>query len=413
MSKKIILGLTIIFLAASISFSQEHKESDLITIEIPVRVFDGNQFVDNLTMDDFEIYENGVLQNPKALYLTEKAQIIRKDIKQEIKPDLGRQFCFLFQMTEYSPRIREGMSYFFNNIFRPEDRILLVTPLKQYNLSPKAIDIKSREDLVKDITKVIRKDTQFGSTEYNSAIIDLKRIVSTLSSMSGGQQSTYQTSIDTTSADSSGPSDLIHLLPNYRETLEKLETMRIVDERNFISFASHLKTLPGQKIVFLFYQREFRPELNSSTMNRLVSNNQSNPGILNQLQDLFQVYYREVNINIDRLKKIFADSSAMMNLMFFNKNPEDVPGVVMREQSEDLYEIFSELAQSTGGIVTSAQNPDAALKDASNVADKCYLLYYSPNQSTSDDQFKNIELKIKDKNYKVFHREGYFQVQAK
>ena len=85
----------------------------------------------------------------------------------------------------------------------------------------------------------------------------------------------------------------------------------------------------------------------------------------------------------------------------------------MREQSEDLYEIFSELAQSTGGIVTSAQNPDAALKSASRIADKCYLLYYSPTHDTADNQFKNIEVKIKDKNYKVFHREGYSQAKSK
>ncbi len=413
MSKKILVCFAAVFLAVNISLTQENQKDSGVNIEIPVRVFDGNQFVDNLSIDDFEIYENGVLQNTKALYLTEKAQVIRQDRKQQIKPELGRQFCFLFQMTEYSPRIKEGMNYFFINIFRSGDSIILVTPLKQYTLSPKATKIKSREDLVQDITKVIRKDTQFGSSEYNSAIIDLKRIVSTLSSMSGGQQSTYQTSIDTSSADSMGPSDLVHLLPNYRETLEKLESLRIVDERNFLSFAAHLKSLPGQKIVFLFYQREYRPELNSTTMNRLISNNQDNQGVLNQLQDLFQVYHRDMDINIDRMKKVFADSSLMLNLMFFDKSPQEISGVVMREQSEDLYEIFSELAQSTGGIVTSAQNPDAALKSASRIADKCYLLYYSPTHDTADDQFKNIEVIIKDKNYKVFHREGYFQSKSK
>jgi len=413
MSKKILMCFASVFLAANIFFAQENHKVSVVNIEIPVRVFEGNQFVDTLTMDDFEIYENGVLQKPSALYLTEKAQIIRQDLKHQIQPELGRQFCFLFQMTEYSPRIREGMDYFFNNIFRPGDSILLVTPLKQYTLSPKALEIKSREDLVQDITKVIRKDTQFGSSEYNSAIIDLKRIVSTVSSMTGGQQTMYQTSIDTSSADSMGPDDLIHLLPNYRETLEKLESMRIVDEENFLAFASHLKSLSGQKIVFLFYQREFRPELNPSTMNRLISNNQANVALLNQLQDLFQVYHRDLNINIDRMKQVFADSSLMLNLMFFNKSPEDIPGVVMREQSEDLYRIFSELAQSTGGIVNTAQNPASALKTASDIADKCYLLYYSPTHDLADDQFKNIEVEVKGNNYKVFYREGYFQVQSK
>jgi len=411
MSKKILVFFAAFLLAVSISLTQENQKDAVVNIEIPVRVFDGNQFVDHLTIDDFEIYENGIRQETKALYLTEKAQIVRQDEKQQIKPDLRRQFYFLFQMTEYTPRISEGMTYLFNNIFRAGDSVTLVTPLKQYSLSPKAMEIKSPEDLVQDIIQVIRKDTQIGSSEYNSALIDLRRIVSSISASSGGQQTMYQTSIDTSSSDSM-TSPLDQLIPNYRETLEKLETMRIVDEERFISFASQLKSLPGQKIVFLFYQREFRPELDSATMNRLISNNQDNPALLGQIQDLFQVYYRDVKINVNRMRQIFADSSLMVNLMFFNKTPEDIPGVVMREQSEDLYQIFSELSKSTGGTVTTAQNPALALINTLDTIDKYYLLYYSPSYDTADNQFKNITIKVKNADYRILHREGYFQTQT-
>jgi hypothetical protein len=411
MSKKILVFFAAFLLAVGISLTQENQKDAVVNIEIPVRVFDGNQFVDHLTMDDFEIYENGILQKTKALYLTEKAQIVRQDEKQQIKPDLRRHFCFLFQMTEYTPRISEGMTYLFNNIFRAGDSVTLITPLKQYSLSPKAIEIKSPDDLVQDIIQVIRKDTQIGSSEYNSALIDLRRIVSSISASSGGQQTMYQTSIDTSTSDSM-TSPLDQLIPNYRETLEKLETMRIVDEKRFISFASQLKSLPGQKIVFLFYQREFRPELDSATMNRLISNNQDNPALLGQIQDLFQVYYRDVKINVNRMRQIFADSSLMMNLMFFNKTPEDIPGVVMREQSEDLYQIFSQLSKSTGGTVTTAQNPAAALINTLDTVDKCYLLYYSPSFDTEVNQFKNIAIKVKNTNYRILHKDGYFQTQT-
>ncbi|MBD3413504.1 MAG: VWA domain-containing protein [Candidatus Aminicenantes bacterium] len=411
MLKRVFGCLVIVFFAAGILFNQETKQPASVKIEIPVRVFDGSRFVDDLSLDNFELYENGVKQNISALYLTEKTKVIRRDIKKQVQPTLNRQFCFLFQMTEYNPRINEGMAYFFNNIFRSGDSVILLTPVKQYSLSPKAMEIKSKEDLVKDIIQVVRKDTQMGSSEYNSALVDLRRIVSSISASTGGQQTMYQTSIDTTT--DSNVSPLEQLIPNYRETLEKLETMRIVDEKSFMAFASHLKSLPGQKIVFLFYQREFRPELDSTTMNRLVSNNQDNPALLGQLQDLFQVYYRDVDINIDRMKQVFADSSVMLNLLFFNKTPQNIPGVYMREQSEDLYQIFTELSQSTGGIVNSSQNPDAALKNASDIADQCYLLYYTPTHFIADNQFKNIEVKIKDQNYRVLHREGYFQYKSK
>ncbi len=409
MVKKIFGCLIVILITTGFSLTQEPVG---INIKIPVRVFDGNQFVDNLTIDDFEIYENDIRRNINALVLTEKAQIVRQDLKQQVKPNLSRHFCFLFQITDYNPRISEGMTYFFDNIFQPGDSIMLITPLKQYSLSSKALEIKSREDLVKDIINVIRRDTLSGSAEYNSAITDLRRIVSSISSASGGQQTVYQTSIDTTQS-TSYTNPLDQLLPNYRETLEKLENMRIVNEESFLSFASHFKSLPGQRIAFLFYQREFRPELDSTTMNRLISNNQDNQALLNQIQDLFQVYYRDVNMNVDRMKQVFADASVMINLLFFNKTPEQIPGVYMREQSEDLYQIFSELAQSTGGIVNSAQNPAAALKQVSDTADKCYILYYSSPMSDIQSRFKNVKVVVKGAKYRVLHRQGYFQLEIK
>ncbi len=51
----LVLGLTL--------FAQEIQEKAVaINIEVPVRVFKGKTFIDNLTIDDFEIYEDGILQ---------------------------------------------------------------------------------------------------------------------------------------------------------------------------------------------------------------------------------------------------------------------------------------------------------------------------------------------------------------
>ena len=50
-----MLGLTV--------FAQEIQHDAIaINIEVPVRVFKGKTFIDNLSIDDFEIYEEGVLQ---------------------------------------------------------------------------------------------------------------------------------------------------------------------------------------------------------------------------------------------------------------------------------------------------------------------------------------------------------------
>ena len=56
------------------STQQIQEQSVVINVEIPTRVFDGNTFVDNLTIDDFEIYEDGKLQKLDAIYLIKKKE---------------------------------------------------------------------------------------------------------------------------------------------------------------------------------------------------------------------------------------------------------------------------------------------------------------------------------------------------
>jgi len=55
----LVLGLTL--------FAQEiQQEAVAINVEVPTRVFKGKTFIDNLTIDDFEIYEDGILQKTEA-----------------------------------------------------------------------------------------------------------------------------------------------------------------------------------------------------------------------------------------------------------------------------------------------------------------------------------------------------------
>ncbi len=73
--KGTLTGLGISALAVII-FAQQIKEQALvINIEVPVRIYKGNRFIDNLTIDDFEVYEDGNLQKIEAVYLAREGQI--------------------------------------------------------------------------------------------------------------------------------------------------------------------------------------------------------------------------------------------------------------------------------------------------------------------------------------------------
>jgi len=401
--KKIIFLLVFLVMTVNLFPQAEQYKITITNIIVPVTVLDGDRFVDNLTIDDFELYEDGKLQKIQALYLTNKAKIIRTEATQDFMPLLSRNFYLFFQALEYNPKISEAIDYFFSNVMLPGDTLSVVTPAKNYSLSSKALQSKSKEVLAKELNGIIRKDIKIGASNYNSLLRDLKRLVRGISS-AGGQRSIS----DIETGSSSSQFGIEFLLPRYKDTLSIMDGLRVVDEKKFLLFASSLKRLGGQKVVFFFYQREFRPEIHPNVLSRLTSMYQDDPNILGQVQDLFQMYNRAIKLNTERITRAFSDSSILFNFIFMDKNQENISGVYMREQSEDVFDVFSEMANATGGTVDTSQNPAAGFIKTAGKFESNYLLYYSPDNYREDGQFKTIQLKVKDKNYKIKHRIGYY-----
>ena len=404
--KKGFLTILIAVLGCAFSMSTYAQQQYAVTVtnvKVPLWVMDGDRFVQDLNLADFEVYENGQLQESKALYLMRNGQIARMDALRDYMPMTSRQFYFLFQILDYNPKITEAIEYFFNHVFVPGDAVVIQTPVKNYALSPERAQSLSTQTLSKDMQFVVRKDAQIGAMEYKTLLKELKQLVRAMSTAGGTGNM-----VDLESSSSVGINSLQFQLPRYRDTLQKMEQMRLIDEKWFLRFASQLKRSDQEKVVYFFYQREYRPEIQASILNRITSNYQDDANIMGQVQDLFQVYHRELTLDVDRLKHAYADDAIHLNFFFFNKTPETVSGVHMREQSEDVFRVFSQIAEATGGIVDNSQNPAAAFKSTSQKIEFCYLLYYSPREYIQDGKFRTIEVKLKNRNFRVIHRLGYF-----
>ncbi len=383
---------------------QQEHEVFVTNIMVPVRVYEGDRFVSNLTLQDLELYEDGQLQEVKALYLARKNKIERTDASRDYMPLMSRRFYFLFQTLGYNPKITDAIDYFFHHIFQPGDVVVVQTPLKIYNLSREAIQKHSKETLIEDMQKVIRRDTQIGAIEYNNLLNNLKGNIRLVSSIMG--DNTGMRDIEASGGDiTSGNIPL--LLMEYRETLQKMEQLRVMHEKWFLRFATQLRRLEQQKVVFFFYEREYRPEVHSRVMNMLVSQYADNPSILSMIQELFQTYHREINFDVKRLEQAFADSDILFNFIFMDKPPQSISGLSMQEQSEDVYRLFSSITAATGGIFDNSQNPAAAFKRVSELTESYYILFYSPKNYTRDGKFKTIEVRVKQRNCKIIHRLGY------
>jgi len=267
-------------------------------------------------------------------------------------------------------------------------------------LSPEALTARSPKQLADEMTDIVRKDIKVGSSEYRGLMRDLKRLVRSLSGTShmGGIS-------DTSNMDAN--LGIEYLLSNYRNTLEKIETIRFVEEKTFLNFAAQIKQFPGQKNVFLFYQREYRPEIQARIMDQMLTMYQDRPNIIGDVQDLMQFYRRQVRLDSLALQRAFSDASIFLNFIFMDKNIDSHTGIDMREQSEDVFKTFTQLARATGGVVDNSQNPYHAFQQGCETAGKYYILYYTPAGSSGTD-YNEIEVRIKDPDYRVTHRGGYY-----
>ncbi len=401
--KKVFLSAAVLIMSIAVFSQQITQESLVINIEVPVRVYKGNTFVDNITIDDFEILEEGIPQKIEAVYLVKKKSIERKEEKREFSPEISRNFFLFFEISEYTSKIGDAISYFIHNKVIPGDNIIFVTPLRTYRMVDRALDFKSKRELAQDLKEILLRDSLIGFSEYRSAVGELMGLAKALSSEgnSFGQVDEF-----TTNQYKDLPLD--KKLMRYENILRMIGSLRRIDYKRFLDFAEYLKNLEGQKYVFIFYQREFIPQIEPRIIDQFITVYQNTPNIVRSLSSLYDFYRRDTSFDLDLLKKIYADSSVSVHFLFVTTPPEHIPGIYFHEQSEDIYSTFREISRATGGYMESSANPDTLFRRSVEASENYYLLYYSPLNYKISDKFIEIKVRVKNKDYRVIHRLGYF-----
>jgi VWFA-related protein len=400
--QRLLWCLCVITAVFSISAQDIQHEAVAINIEVPVRVFKSDLFIDTLTIDDFEVYEDGVLQEIEAFYLIKKTVIEREDVHegstQRFIPQVSsRYFVLLFDILTFLPKVEQALELFFERVFLPEDRLMIITAMNVYNLKENSWKVEDRGELYEHFKGIIRKDAVIGNAEYRNNLKSLERLASQLSDLRLG------------AADFESDEDRIDMiLGRYTTMLRKMETIRVVDQKKLIQFAHELGNREGQKTVFLFYQREFIPQPHPKIILSYQQMFQTRQDILFKLNDVFDFYRRDMNFDAEKIKQAYSDSSVSIHFLFLTKLPDDpAHGIYYREQSEDIFSAFYQLAQATGGYTIASANALPAFKKVVDASENYYLLYYIPKDYKSDGKFRNIKVKVKGKKYRVLHRAGY------
>lgn len=257
------------------------EQAIAINIEVPVRVFEGDEFVDNLSIKDFEVYEDGVLQVEK----------VTRELKEKLK-----------------------------------------------------------------------KDVLMGNAEYKSIIRDII----------GGE-----TRLD------------LYL---------RLKELRRLEQKKLLDSAETLKQVEGQKNVFLLYQQDAIP-VTIAPMDNITPED-----LLSSASEL----RLDIAFDVDKVKQAYSDLLISAYFIYITSTEVDGPkNMRLEDWSMNIFSAFNEVAKATGGLVESSTNPAFSFEKAAEASEKYYLLYYTPKKYIADGKFKNIEVKVKGKDYRITHRDGY------
>ncbi|MCJ7579175.1 MAG: hypothetical protein MUP98_01410 [Candidatus Aminicenantes bacterium] len=368
--KKYAILFIFLILGLAVVAQEIQQEAVAINIEVPVRVYKGNNFVDNLTLDDFEVLEDGILQKIEAVYLIKEATIKREERPEpeqtQSKPEVSRHFLFLFEITDYLPKIKEALDEFFLNVIVPGDSLIVATPLKTYNLKDDAFSKLPKAKMAELLNEKVRKDVILGNADYKSLIKELSSPLN---------------------------SDEV-----YKNILRQLRDYKQFDEKGLLQSAEYLKSLVGQKHVFLFYQKEGIP----------VSRDMS---IFDRAE-----LRKDITFDENKIEEAFSDSSISVHFLYITKenstaynlsDPRAMRGMELFDQSASIFGAFKKMAEVTGGITESSTNISWSLNQAVQASENYYLLYYTPQNYIVDGKFKKIKVSVKGQNYRVIHRSGY------
>ncbi|MFC2160772.1 hypothetical protein ACFLRW_02885 [Acidobacteriota bacterium] len=380
--KKHSILLAILILGLSISAQELQHESVAVNIEVPVRVYRGTNFVGDLVIDDFELYENGILQSIDAVYLINKTSTKREesrvDTKSEKKiftPKLSRQFVLIFEVREVFPEVEKAIKHFFNNVIIPSDKLIVATPLKSYHFKEDSWKYVPKTEMANQLIKRLKKDTLLRPVDWGNLDDYLN---DNRDGLNEGEM-------------------------NRKDMEDVFFGQRYVDGENLLNISEYLKSLPGQKNVFLFLQQElidYAMPMETGSVSDMMSG-------LDYLTNMSRIAsYGHVS---NKIKKAFSDSTILFNLLYLKNNKGVTSGSMFDklDLAVGLFGTFKDLSKITGGLAATTANAADSFEKAVDASENYYLLYYTPKDYKADGKFKRIKVKVKGQRYRIIHRTGY------
>jgi VWFA-related protein len=370
------------------------EKTRAINVEVPVRVFDGGGFVTGLTAGDFEILENGAAQEVLASYFIDAG---RKETSTGLflenrnvpAPLLARTFILIFELNSFGKGPRDALDYVVGQVLQKNDILIMATPIRTYRIGPESPSRRDPMALMKSLKNRLADDIQEASGELRFLMADY---------LSLAEKEEYEI--------------VVGRQNTLLELLGRIRRLKTVDEPRLTEMAKSFSSIPGQKHVLLFLEKE------DALLKRVRSS-----GMDQAMVELFKMeLMRDVQFDVDRLSRLFGQNQLDFNFIFITRDealetslevhPSSWGDFEKADITGEFFSVFRKIAQMTGGVTVSSQNPLASTKKVVDVADRYYLLYYQPKNAAMDGTFREIKIRVKGRDYSVYHRKGYLAIDA-
>jgi hypothetical protein len=375
-------------------------------VEVPVRVLYKGKPVTHLTKEDFEIYENkkkmkihGFFIKRKKINAAESTE--NKELEKEIP---SRTFVLVFSITDFNDNVRAAVDYFFKNVLKKNDRLLIFANAR----TSKYVNLEDKEKIKCELMTHLREE----SRKARRRLINYINTIETYLNTHDFRVALFR--INTPAR------QVIDFLKAYLVTWKEYKQRYLTPNIDrFYHFSRYLEKIKSKKWVLNFYQFELYPKirLDSRTMDKirdiatqLINSNEGTQYALGKvIFKLLNRIYVELNVRIgfptEEISKLFYKADATFHSFFIKRiNKANLNDFEYEEVASDIENTLKKITDITGGQNITSNNLVNSINTVGELEDVYYMLTYVP---VDPNKAGKLKIKVKNKKYRVLYDDNF------
>ncbi len=407
--KKIVNGaifITIFFWFIGFVMGQQEIEREyvqVLNIEMLVRVMKDGRPLAGLKKEEFSLFENGRKQDING-FIEVHRSITPTETKaeakiEEKKESPGRLFLLFFWINEPSVKVDEVLDYFFKDIYREGDRVILADQRRSIEVN-NALEKEARINDFKTGVVALCRDLHFARERIKSDI-----------------ELYLQDYIDAPQSDKN-PTDPDRLPPSAKNLVSRysqiMKEYRMQNQKpnadRLDAMSRALEAVDVDKWALVFFQHDSLPLFDIDKMK--LENYHLQLGVLiNVLEKINRdLIFPMESIRIaDSLRTRFIQANAQFHLLLLGSR--EAPTTIDASSQYGVVnpfpvfsnweETFRQITKATGGEIMDGNRMKEALAEVANREDVYYVLTYSPTEGKRRE--RRVEIRVKGDGLKVIH----------